>query len=125
MGHASQGQNFMAGVLCNELNDRGLRLLNTVDTWWLTTTASSTTSSSTSSLARSTRKGHLFGVLTHRPGEYLIADVVTAQRVDASVFDVPMAYPSDHKALGVSYDLVRDIGMQRSRPTAKPIGWWP
>lgn len=129
LGRATQGHNFLAGMLCNELGGRRLRLLNTFDSWWRaaasSTSAASSSAPASAQVTRSTWTGHLFGALSHRPLDCLIADVITAQRVDATYFHIPLAYPSEHNALGASYDLVRDIGIMRSRPVAKPIGWWP
>lgn len=110
-------------MLCNELSGRGMRILNAFEDWWKR--IGGTSSSATATSTRSTWSGCIFGERTMRPIDYTMADLTTSKRATSSFHDASRLCPSEHVPVGTSHDILQDIGVRRTRPAAKPIGWWP
>lgn len=107
----------MAETLTNTLAAKGMQAMNTFAQWWDLLDCQPP--------SRGTWKGKIYGHMVSRPIDYIAADMETSTRMDAAYSFDDVGYPSDHRALGVSYNLLLKPAGQRRRPPPKPIGWRP
>lgn len=51
---------------------------------------------------------------------------MTAMRARTTFYTPSVGYPSDHRAIGMQYDIYEDLGVFHNGSTRKkPLGWWP
>lgn len=104
----------MAETLMQNIAAEGTTMINTFSKWWNLLDVKPPT--------KDTWRGKIFGHMVHRPIDYIATDLETSSRMTAA-YDI--GYPSDHRALGASYDLMLRPTAGRRRPTSKSIGWRP
>lgn len=92
------------GALAHARVVKGMATLNTFSQWWNPLDSRTPTTG--------TWSGNSFDHLVHRPFDYIATDLETAARLTSTYSFDDVGYPSNHRALGASYDLM-----------LRPIGW--